>query len=181
METEIAGDLAPAAIPPVHFDENPGDPVIRVPEDYFAFDIIGRTMLPDGISWVEHAVMNEGARRKYLNAVNRDIRVQKSTQDAIMRMAPGEERIELLKATIVGWNMYRGGRQIEFNRQNLEEFLLKADPRIINMIEKDVRLANPWLLAEMTLEDIDREISDLQELRAKKVEEEAGKGALNNK
>lgn len=177
METEIAGDLAPVAV----MQDRPGDPIVSIPEDYFAFDIVGRTMLPDGQSWVEHAVMNEGARRKYLNAINRDVRVQKSTQDAILRMAPGEERIELLKATIVGWNMYRGGQRVEFNMQNLNEFLVKANPKIVNMIEKDVRLANPWLLAEMTLEDIDRELADLQELRAKKVEEEAGKGVSNNK
>src|SRR5436190_10142041 len=105
METEIAGDLAPSIVD-VH---RPEDPIVRIQQDYFAFDIIGRTMFPDGISWVEHAVMNEGARRKYLNAVNREVRVQKSTQDAILKMAPGEERTELLKATIVGWNLSRGG------------------------------------------------------------------------
>lgn len=178
METEIAGDLAPSI---VDVQDRPGDPIVRIQQDYFAFDIIGRTMFPDGISWVEHAVMNEGARRKYLNAVNREVRVQKSTQDAILKMAPGEERTELLKATIVGWNLSRGGERIPFTTQNLNEFLLRANPSVINLIEKDVRLANPWLLAEMTLEDIDRELRELQELRAKKVEEEMGKETSNSR
>jgi hypothetical protein len=174
METEIAGDLAPPL-------DGPGDPLVRVQHDYFAFDIIGRTMLPDGISFIEHQVMNEGARRKYLNAVNREVRVQKSTQDAILKMAPGEERTELLKACIVGWNLSRAGQPIPFTPQNLNEFLMRADPSVINLIDKDVRLANPWLLAEMTVEDIDKEISDLQELRAKKIEEEAGKATSNSR
>jgi hypothetical protein len=90
-------------------------------------------------------------------------------------------RTELLRNTICGWNLMRGGQPLPFNQQNLNEFLMLANPSIINMIEKDVRLANPWLLAEMTIEDIDKEIADLQDLRAKKVEEEAGKGTSNSR
>lgn len=172
METEITGGV-------VTNDRAPD--IVRVQEDYFAFDKIGRTMLPDGVSYVEHQVMNEGARRKYLNAVNREVRLQKSTQDTFLKMSPGEERTELLKAAIVGWNLVRGGKPIPFNQQNLNEFLMLTNPSIISLIEKDVRLANPWLLAEMTVEDIDRELEDLQALRAKKLEEEAGKESSNNK
>jgi hypothetical protein len=172
METEIAGDAQETAAFPQPVRD---DSVVRVQEDYFAFDIYGRTMFPDGVSYVEHQVMNEGARRKYLNAVNRDVRLEKKTQDAILNMRPGEERTELLKACIVGWNLTRNGQPVPFNMQNLNDFLMRANPSIINLIEKDIRLANPWLLNEMTLEDIDKEIADLQDLRAKKVEEESGK------
>ena len=175
MDTEIGPDLAP----PLALQD--GGPMVKIQDDYFAFEIMGRTMFPDGISWVEHAVMNEGARRKYLKAVNREVRVQKTTQDAILNMSPGEERTELLRSTIVGWNLARGGERIPFTTQNLNEFLVKADPKVINLIDKDVRLANPWLLNEMSIEDIDREIAELGELRAKKVEEEEGKGTSNNR
>lgn len=146
----------------------------KVQDDYFAFDSARRFKLPDGISWVDHEVMNEGGRRKYLNAINRDLRIQKATQDALVSVRPGDERFALLQETIVGWNLIRGGNPVPFNRGTLNEFLTLTNPKIIDMIEKDVRLNNPWLLAEMSLEDIDREIADLQELRAKKVEEEAG-------
>lgn len=146
----------------------------HVQDDYFAFDSARRCFLPDGQSWVDHQVMNEGKRRKYLNAINRDLRIQKATQDALVSVRPGDERRALLDEAIVGWNLMRNGNPVPFNKGTLSEFLEKASPRIIDLIEKDIRLANPWLLNELTLEDIDREMEQLGELRAKKVEEAEG-------
>lgn len=152
-----------------------------VAADYFGFDETLRLTLPDGLSYIEHRVLNEGQRRKYLNAVNRDVRIQKATGDALMRMSPGEERMHLLKAAIVGWNLKRGGSDVAFTDRNLTEFLEKANPRIVDLIEKEVRKANPWLMAELSLEDIDKEINDLTELREKKVEEEEGKAVSSDR
>ncbi len=146
---------------------------VKIQEDYFAFDNARRLHLPDGISWIDHEVMNEGKRRLYLNAINRDLRIQKATQDALIRVAPGDERRALLEIAIVGWNLTRNGRPVPFNKGALSEFLDKANPKNIDLIEKDIRLNNPWLLAELSIEDIDREIEQLGELRAKKVEEDA--------
>jgi hypothetical protein len=144
----------------------------KVQQDYFAFDNERRFMMPDGVSWIDYQVLNEGQRCKYLNRINRDLTIKAATKDAVMRMAPGDERRALLEEAIVGWNFARSGKPVQFNKQNLSEFLQKASPKIIDLIEKEIRLANPWLLAEMSLEDIDREIEQLQELREKKVEEE---------
>src|SRR5690606_12174048 len=63
-----------------------------VQADYFAFDKTEKVMLPDGVSWVEVKVLNEGARRKYLNEVNKEVRLQRATGDAVMRLASGDER-----------------------------------------------------------------------------------------
>lgn len=145
--------------------------------DYFGFSETHRVMLPDGVSFVTHQTLNEGARRKYLNDVNREVKLQKTTGDAIMKIQSGSERFSLLKAAIVGWNLQRGGQDVPFNPRNLEEFLTAANPRIVDLIEKDVRKANPWLMAEMTVEDIDKQIEELQEMRAVKLEEEEGKGS----
>lgn len=149
----------------------------RVQADYFGFEETHRVVLPDGISFIEHKVLNEGARRRYLNSVNRDVKFQKATGDAIMRIASGDEKGALLKAAIVGWGLSRAGQPVAFNPRNLDEFLEKAPPKVIDLIHKDVQRANDWLVADVTVEDIDREIADLQEMRAKKLDEEAGKGA----
>lgn len=142
---------------------------------YFGFDETHRVMLDDGVSWVEHKVLNEGARRKYLNKVNRDIMLQRSTGNAIMRMQQGDEKHELLEQAIVNWNLVGAqGEPLVFNPNRLQEFLSKANPVVIDAIEKDVRLKNPWLLTEISVEDIDKQIAELQEMRAKKVEEDEG-------
>ncbi len=155
---------------------------VAVQEDYFAFDEIHQVLLPDGITFVEHKELTEGQRRKYLNKTNRDVRLQKVSGDAIIRMSPGDERAALLESAITGWNFQRRGRDgnlepVAFRPQALTEWLDKANPKHIDIVEKAVRQANPWLLAEVSVEEIDKEIVTLQELRETKLREEAGKAA----
>lgn len=145
--------------------------------DYFAFDEKHRVMLPDGRSFVEHQVLTEGARRKYLNKINREVKLNRSSGDASFQMATGDERHALLSSAITGWNLQRGGANVPFSTQTLDEFLSKADPRVVDEIEKDVRAKNPWLMNDLTVEDIDEEIKRLNEMREQKVREEEGKGA----
>lgn len=146
--------------------------------DYFGFEEFHQVTLPDGVSWIQHKTLTEGDRRKYLNAVNRDVRVSKASGDAILSMKSGEENHALLVAAITGWNLQRGGQPVPFSKgspgANLEQFLDKADPRLVDLILKDVRKKNSWLMAEMSVEDIDKEIEALHEMRKAKVEEEAG-------
>lgn len=146
-----------------------------VPVDYFDFEEVNRTWLPDGVQWVEHRSLNEGERRKYLNKTNRELKVQRATGDAVMRMAPGDERKALLESAIVGWNLYRKGEPVAFNKAILQQWLETGPPKIIDLVEKDIRKANSWLQADMSVEDLDREIAALQELRDQKLKEEEGK------
>lgn len=150
------------------------DPHIRVQDDYFGFDEHHRVMLPDGTSWVEFKVMTEGDRRKYLNGQDRGIRVSRASGDAHINAKPGDERYFLLKNTIVGWNLVRNGEPVPFSQPNLEKFLEGANPRVVNEIEKEVRKAHPWLLGEMTSEDIKKQIDDLKEMLKVAEEREAG-------
>jgi hypothetical protein len=147
--------------------------------DYFGFDQVHRVILDDGRSFIEHQTLNEGARRKYMNQVNREVRLQKSG-DAFMKMATGDERHALLESAIVGWNLVRANKDgvvspITFSPGSLKQFLDKAPPAIIDRIEKDIRDKNPWLVGDVTIEDIDEQIAELNELRDKKVQEAEGK------
>ncbi len=152
----------------------------HVQVDYFGFDESFRVDLPDGYSWIEHKVLNEGARRKYMNRVNREVRLQKSG-DAFMKMATGDERHALLEEAIVGWNLVRADKKggetkpLTFNPTSRKAFLESAPPGIVDLIEKDIRDKNPWLVGDVTIEDIDDQIKELEELREKKVQEEEGK------
>lgn len=147
-----------------------------VQEDYFAFDITERVELPDGVSYVDIKVLNEGARRKYLNSVNREVKLQKATGDAVMQLATGDERKAILESSICGWNLMRGGQPLAFSAANVREFLDRTNPKLIDIIEKEVRRINPWLTAEVSIEEIDKQIEELTELRAQKLRDEEGKG-----
>jgi hypothetical protein len=152
-------------------------------DDYFGFQERHRVTLPDGVSWVEHQTLNEGARRRYLNDQNREVKVQKVTGDAILKMQTGEERASLLKAAIVNWDLRRLDEKtkelvvVPFSDQRLRDFLEKAPPSAIDPIEKDVRKHNPWLLADVTVEDIDRQIKELNDMKEQKIREAEGKGS----
>jgi hypothetical protein len=147
--------------------------------DYFAFEETEQVFLPDGTSFVEIKVLTEGDRKKYQNKLNRDVKLERTTGDAIMQMATGEERHALLESAIVGWNLMKNGRPIPFQASTLKEFLNSANPRIVDIIEKAVRKSNPWLMADLSVEDIDKQIAELEEMREVKVREEEGKDTSN--
>lgn len=142
--------------------------------DYFAFDERYRVTLPDGVSWVEHKALSEGERRQYLNGINRDVTVKKATGDAHMQMRPGDERYSLLRTAITGWSLTRLGSMVVFSKQALDEFLQKAPPKVIDLIDKDVRKVNAWLIEDMSIEDLQRERDNIDEMIAAKEKETAG-------
>lgn len=144
--------------------------------DYFGFSDTRRYQFPDGISVIEYKIFNEGDRRRYQNATASDVRLT-GRGEATVRTAAGDARWQLLKDAIVGWNLVKGGNPVQFTPQMVDQFLKAADPKIIDGLEKAIRRANPWLLSDMTVEDIDKEIESLQELRETVAAQEAGKGA----
>lgn len=169
MEAGLVEETEPDRLDPPRADTISGQ------QDYFGFAQNERHMLPDGRSWVDLAVLNEGQRRRYQNGTSRELKLKRNSGDAMLKMATGDDKYELLKVAIVGWNLQRNGSPVAFNPQTLEQFLSGANPKIIDDIEKRVRKMNPWLLSEMTVEQIDEEIASLQEMRAVRAEEEAGK------
>ena len=63
----------------VHPDE-------AVQVDYFGFEDTENVYLPDKQSYVTIQALNEGGRRRYLNRVNREVKIAKQTGDAIMQL-----------------------------------------------------------------------------------------------
>lgn len=147
-----------------------------VQADYFGCDETYNTVLPDGVSFVTHKKLAEGERRKYLNKSNREMKLNRQSGDATLSLAPGDERYNLLSVAVVGWNLKRAGVAVPFDARQLATWLDKVDPRVLDLVERDVRAKNPWLLSDLTIEDLDREIAALEEQRAIKVREESGNG-----
>jgi hypothetical protein len=148
-----------------------------VQQDYFGFQATEKFHLPDGLSWIEFRVMNEGDKLKFQKKTGRDINIDRRSGDARIKMDPGTERHELIITCCVNWNLTRNGELVPFGDRSIRDFLELANPRVVEDLEKAIRKANPWLLGEMTVEDIDKEIADLQEMRVVVSERERGEAS----
>jgi len=186
QEVQQVSDTAPAAdqaaeeahARQVQTEQNMADAGVpsttAVYADYFGFDVVETYVLPDGLSYLVLKALNEGDKRKYLNELNREVRIGKVTGDATMKLASGDERAKLLESSITGWNLHRNGVPVTFNENELKKFINKGDPRLFDDIEKAIRKLNPWLTADVTVEDIDLQIKELEELREEKLKEAEG-------
>ncbi|HEY6019719.1 MAG TPA: hypothetical protein VIY48_07405 [Candidatus Paceibacterota bacterium] len=150
-------------------------------EDYFGFSEFHDFYLPDGRSWIKFKAMNEGEKARFQKNTQRDLVVERQSGNARMKLDVGLERHQLIKTCVVGWNLTRQGQPQPFGERSLQDFLDNTNPRIVEDLEKAIRKANPWLLNEMSVEDIDREIESLQEMRAIAAEREEGKSSSSSK
>lgn len=151
---------------------------VPAPVDYFATDTTYHIMFPDGIQYVTCKTFNEGARRKYQNAVNKDLTIKKGSGDASMKLATGDERHVLLESAIVNWNVFKGGVPQTFSSgtpgSTLSQALDAWPTELIDIIEKEIRKQEKWLRADTTVEDIDEQMEELVKLRKEAVKREAG-------
>lgn len=147
------------------------------PVDYFDFDDTETVPLPDGVQWFEIKSLNEGERKRYLNQTNSNVGVSRATGDMNIRTKPGDDKHLLLSMAIVNFHIVKQGQQVKWSEQNLRDVLDKFPPTIIDIVEKAVRMKNPWLLGDVALEDMIKERDNLNDLIEKKQQEEAGKGS----
>jgi len=148
-----------------------------VQQDYFGFSASDKFFFPDKMTYIEFTKMNEGKKKDYQDKTSKDLVLERTSGNARMTVLQGSERHELIKACVVGWNLTRGGQPVPFNQVNLNDFLTLTDPTIVEGLEKAIRKANPWLLGEMSVADIDKEISNLQEMREVAAKREAGEAS----
>lgn len=166
----------------------PGQPVQDVSDvfegyqDYFGFDDYKRYYLPDGRQYIEFRVMNEGQRSKFEKKTSRDVRFNRRTDDAAIKVDAAEDRHALIEASVTNWHVVRRNASGKFEpvpftigsqHASFNQWIDKADPRIVNDLHQEIVKANPWLNSEMNVEMIDEEIKKLQEMRDEAVKREA--------
>jgi hypothetical protein len=91
-----------------------------------------------------------------------------------MKMDQAQERHELIRTCVTDWNLYRGGQPIPYSEKALKDWLELTNPKLVEDLEKEIRKINPWLLGEMSSEDIQREIDSLNEMLVVAQERERG-------
>lgn len=168
--------------------DNPA--VTPVYEDYFGFGDSKEFVLPDGLQKIFFEVMNEGKRSKFQKKTSKDIKFNRASGDAAIKADQAEERHELLMSSVIGWSLKQ--RQLDGSwvdvpfttgsaNSAFAKWLEVANPKIVDDLEFQIRLANPWMQAEQTVEEIDKELERLQELREQAVERERGKSDSSTK
>lgn len=159
---------------PTFAPEATASPTESPQQDYFGFSAPQKFMFPDGVTYIEFTKMSEGAKKAFQDKTSKDLVLERTSGNARMTVLQGTERWELIEASVTGWNLLRNGVPFPYSRVNLHDFLSLADPELVEELEKAIRKANPWLLAEMSVEDIDKEIRNLQEMREVAEKREAG-------
>lgn len=150
--------------------------------DTFAFEVEEVFEIPrSGGQKIFFQRMNEGKKSAYQKLTNQDVRIQRTTGDAKMKVDPAGERHQLIKQSVTGWTLVtRNGRSgdwetVPFDEKTLTNWLNKTNPKIVQDLEKAIREANEWMKNEFTVEEYDKQIEDLQQKRDALAEEEAKK------
>lgn len=145
--------------------------------NYFGFASTEKFFLPDGKSFIEFSKMNEGEKKSFQDKTSRDVVLERNSGNARMNMLQGTERHELIRTCVKGWNLVDNNGPVAFGPQTLGQFLTVADPAVVEGLEKAIRKANPWLLAEMTSDDIQKEIDNLEEMKKTALARERGESS----
>lgn len=161
-------------------------------ENYYSFDEKDRWYFPDGRQWIEFKKLTEGDRAKYLKATRSDVHLNQKSGEARIPFDQSEDRKSLLIHSITDWHIvaFIGGKPTPMPFQPtstggkggvVAQWIDRANPAVLAQLEKAIRKANPWLLNEMSVEQIDKEITDLQELREVAAKREVEEGNLSSK
>jgi hypothetical protein len=163
---------------PFERDETTQEPVVA---DYWGTDDDRRKWyFPDGVQYIEFKIMNEGDKAKFQRMTSQNLTVSRQG-DATVRMDPAKERHELITNSVTGWYMFKGGEYVAYGPQLLTKWLQVAPPKLVEDLEFAIREANPWMQADMTVDQIDEELTRLGRLRDAAVAREVGEGRSANR
>lgn len=132
----------------------------------------------EALQFITFSVMNEGQKTRYQKATNRDIRIDRKTDQAMFSADVAADRQALIRAAVVDWRLYRveqtrtgvrEPREIRFSPSELDRWLMSTNPRIVEDLELAIRKANPWLITDdATEEELEEQIAELNELLVQK-------------
>lgn len=142
-------------------------------ENYFGFETTEKYFLPDGKQWIAFKPMNEGARALYETKTQKDITLNRRNDDAKIRVNAAEDRHALIRESVCDWFLVQKDvstsewRQIPFSGGpggTFNQWLQRANPKIVNELHRAIQNANSWMIAEQDPEQIKEEIERLQKM-----------------
>lgn len=140
-------------------------------ENYFGFETTEKYTLPDGKQWIAFKPMNEGERAKYEEKTQKDVTVNRRTDDAKIKLNASQDRHALILQSVCDWHMMQRTPTGEWVKVpfsagpggSFAHWLARANPKIVNELHQAIQNANSWMIADMTAEAIREEIKSLEE------------------
>lgn len=194
-EPGVPGANYGQTLPATTVEAHEADPWAGYQDFYFGFDERERWYFPDGKQWIEFKKLTEGDRAKYLQATKSDVHLNQKSGEARFAFDQSGERKQLLLHSLTDWHIVAIKRNPNGSREvtpvpfptnagartpggDLAKWIDRQNPALLAQLEKAIRKVNPWMLNEMSVEQIDKEIADLQELRKGAEEREAREGSF---
>lgn len=139
-------------------------------ENYFGFETTEKYFLPDGKQWIAFKPMNEGDRAKYEEKTQKDVTVNRRTDDAKIRLNAASDRHALILQSVCDWHMMQRTPSGEWVKVafssgtggSFAQWLVRANPKIVNELHQAIQNANSWMISDLTAEAIREEIKSLQ-------------------
>lgn len=154
---------------------NPGTASEDDFQDFFSgFGASEKFYLPDGKQYIEFDVMNEGQRSRYQRDTRAPIEIDRRSDKASMIPDQARDRHSLIKYSVTNWYMLTRDQKtrqivpVPFSSANLKNWLEVANPKIIEDLGAAIRKANTWMLEDLSIEDIDKQIEELEEMKRDK-------------
>jgi hypothetical protein len=154
--------------------------------DYFAEPEAKFYYLPDGVQYFEYRELREGGKAAYERATNNDIRVQRATGDARLRVDPVTARHTLVRLAVTdAFIQYLDGagnaERLTFRvgpREKNEKFwelvFEKFPAKFIDGLHSEVQKVNTWVAADDDVEGLKKQRDEINE-RIERAEEEQAK------
>lgn len=162
-------------------------------ENYWGVEETYKFFLPDNKQYFEVKPMDEGAKTRFQKMTNKGIRMNQRSQEATIDVDPSDERHTLITQSVVSWRIMqkdKDGRWSELpcpdddgrRRRILSDTILdKFNPKAIQDLEFFIRTKNPWMQADMDLDQMNEEMDRIALLIKQKKEQDAGELVSANK
>lgn len=165
-------------------------------EDYWGVQETFTFFLPDGKQFFEIKPMDEGAKTRFQKMTNKGIRMNQRSQEAHLDIDPSDERHTLIQESVVNWLIMQKGPDGTWSplpcpeRDDLRKRVIRDNfagqdarfnPKVIQDLEFFIRTNNPWMQADMDLEELYKERERIDLLIKQNKEQTAGELASANK
>lgn len=171
--TEAEGGLDHAGHTVVSQNEPGREPEVTVYEDYWGVRGDVREYFPDGKQFFVIKKMNEGDRARYQHEAGMQMTSMRKTGDTKIDIDQAADRMALICAAVIDWNLYRDNTLVPFNKGTLRSWVGIADPKLLDKLLMAVRKFNPFLQEDLSVKEIDEQMNELRELRQLAVNREA--------
>lgn len=108
---------------------------------YFQTNKLNRVVLDDGLSYIEHKLIDEGTFEAFQDLTS-TVKVDQGSSSTEVDLGLGRTRKFLLEMLVIGWNLVdEGGNSIPFTYNKLMEL----PPNVIAKVVDDIYAKNPIL------------------------------------